>query len=120
MKKFNLERAFAGDPVVTREGHKAVIVKEVGAREDFGDILVIVFENGKPELLEVWDNGKRFVDPKENSMYDLFMAAVKKEGWVNVYKESRTSVGAVFKTEEGARATAVDDYVTTTKIEWEE
>ena len=116
MSKFNLEKAMAGAPVVTRGGHKAVIVNGVSARRDFGDILVVVFENGKPELLEVWDNGKRFVDPKEDSIYDLFMAGIKKEGWINVYKKS---AGDIFKTKQDAMTNDTGQ-IDTVKIEWEE
>jgi len=120
MKKFNLERALAGDTIITRDGGQAVIVKGISAREDYGDFLAVVSLHGTPELIEVWNDGRHFTDIDEPSLYDLFMATVKKEGWINIYKDSRTGVGAVFKTEEGARATAVDDYVTTIKIEWEE
>jgi len=120
MSKFNLEKAMAGAPVVTRGGQKAVIVNGVSTREDFGDFVAVVNVNGRAQVFEIWNDGRYYTTKGEESVYDLFMAPVKREGWVNVYKESRTSVGAVFKTEEEARATAVDDYVATVKIEWDE
>ena len=116
MNKFNLEKAMAGASVVTRDGHKAVIVKEVNARRDFGDILVVVVINKIPELIEIWDNGKFFSEPKKDSMYDLFMAGNKNEGWIKVYKGP---AGSIFKTEQDAMANDIGQ-IDVVKIEWEE
>ena len=56
----------------------------------------------------------------QGSVYDLFFAPEKHEGWINLY--SGMLNGSVFNSKEEAMSTALADnsYVATVKIEWEE
>ena len=61
----------------------------------------------------------------EENDSDLFFAPEKKEGWVNVYKIADTDqleASCIFSTKEEAEFYSVDNpnYVTTTKIKWDE
>ena len=86
MKPFDLEKALAGDPVVTRDGRKVTeIVRMKTAREEDSVIFVV------GELCySTQPNGR--IDDTYDSYSDLFMAPkiVKKEGQINIYKDSYT------------------------------
>ena len=54
---------------------------------------------------------------------DLFFDSVTNEGWVNIYKMPDTDgfeASCIFKTKEDARIFRGANYVSTTKITWEE
>lgn len=52
---------------------------------------------------------------------DLFMAPIKKEGWINIYSSNALIPHAkIFKTREDALAHQFDCVDATIKIEWEE
>ena len=56
----------------------------------------------------------------QGSVYDLFFAPEKHEGWVNVYRDfDGLMCGSVFATEEDAKCNA-ETAIATVKIEWEE
>lgn len=124
MKEFNLELAKQGHPVCTRNGRKARIVCT--------DYKSISIDRHILALIEQEDNTEEIASFKNNgsfgthgiSDYDLMMASVKHEGWVNVYQCSitgRYKVGDVFDSEECAKSnTQSNEYITTVKIEWEE
>ena len=80
MKKFNLEEALAGKPVITRDGKEAtqlVLFKTVGKYP----LLCVADE----ELLSYTKEGNHVMSGMESS-YDLFMKPTKKSGWIAVLK----------------------------------
>lgn len=122
MKQFNLEEYLKNPSkeVVTRDGRKVRIVcTDV---KSIKPILALVsYDEG--EVPSLYDkNGKN------NSSFclsnDLFFVPEKKEGWVNIYKVGNDMYKGsyIWSTEEDAKkeGNKWDDYVTTTKIEWEE
>ena len=112
MSKFNLEKAMAGAPVVTRDGQKAVIVKDFDTTEAYGDFVIVVNIDGKAQAFEIWNDGRYYTTKGEESVYDLFMAPVKREGWVKF-------AGSIFNTEQDAMANDAGQ-INVVKIEWEE
>ena len=84
MKPFNLEEAKAGKPLCTRDGDKARIVcfDVQGRMPPF--VALITDEDGDEHLSHHWEDGTSV----HNSGEDLFMAQVKREGWVTVYKQA--------------------------------
>ena len=82
MIKFDLERALAGDKVITRDGQDATQIhafKDVENYELYGVIGSDVFS---------WRINGKFYSADE-SHHDLFMAPKKLSGWVNLYKDNR-------------------------------
>jgi hypothetical protein len=130
MKPFNLEKALAGEPVVTRDGRP---VKIAGYNPDAEEThRVMGWINGCPFS---WGADGYYNPSKQPCSLDLFMAEkpkVKKEGWVNVYRTPQWIIstssdvhadsGHVYKDKE----TAIENggkfgtYIDTAKIEWEE
>ena len=79
LKPFDLQRALAGDPVVTRAGS---IVKELHYFEKLdGQKLYCVVHT----LLGYSDSGTFWSDGREDA-HDLFMMPIKKTYWINIYK----------------------------------
>ena len=114
IKPFNLEAARSGKPVCTRDGRKARII--CFNRESIGFPIIALIKNGDTEgVYQFDDKGRNNIDDKERS-YDLMMASEKKEGWVNVYKDS------VYDTKEEALTVKYEcrGYIDTIKISWEE
>jgi len=88
MKKFNLERALAGEPVITRNGKKVtelhLFKNEALIQPLYGTI------EGDEDVLQ-WTTFGIFNPGKETS-WDLFMAGEKKSRWVNVYEYEDTLI----------------------------
>lgn len=118
MKPFDLEKALAGEPVVTREGKK---VEELVCFK--ANILYPVKALIDRCLVEYTKEGKFYTGDKP-SCKDLLMAPTQKEGWVNVYKDkSGTYAGQnIYDTEQEAREgrTSISCYMGPAKITWEE
>lgn len=114
MKPFNLEAAKAGKPVCTRDGRKARIIcwdriDSTGCNLP----IVALVQCEETEVLQLYhDDGK--CDVKAD--LDLMMLPEKKEGWVNVYKDS------VYDTKDEALIGRSESrgYIDTIKISWEE
>lgn len=90
MKPFDLERAKAGDPVVTRDGLPVRIV-------DFNykpsiqaySILVIIQNDDGHEISCAYDHkGNYFPGSNTDSVHDLFMAPKKVQYWANVFRNT--------------------------------
>ena len=119
MKPFDLKAALAGAPVVTRDG-KAVkwIAHDPGAIESSRVIARIGNATGHEKFYE---SGQTWNWTETQS--DLFMAPVKREGWVNIYKTPSgvpyAKCGDIHATEDLAEAENFEA-VATTRIEWEE
>jgi hypothetical protein len=82
MKKFNLERALAGEPVVTRNGKKVtelhLFKNETLIQPLYGTV------EGDDDVFSWTTFG--IYNPGKETSWDLFMAGEKKSVWVNVYK----------------------------------
>ncbi len=78
MKPFNLARALAGDPVVTREGKE--VIQIVYFDKVYIIRPVVAFISGHNGVCTFHKNGCS-VDGQE-SQFDLFMAPVEKEYWM--------------------------------------
>ncbi len=121
MKPFNLEESKAGKPVCTRDGNPARIICWDRKDDEF-PIVALVYEFGKEFTKTYRIDGRYFSDCNDDS--DLMMHSVKKEGWVNVYKnESGYETGVTVYDDEDSSiiiGRTYDRYITTVKIEWEE
>ena len=124
MKEFNLTE-YLKDPsqkVVTRDGREVRII--CTDRKETQPIIALVTKNWKEEVRSYYQNG-RWNDTNEWDL-DLFFAPIKREGWINIYKgvnEKYPSYAgqSIYKSEkEALKNKCNDNYITTTKIEWEE
>lgn len=121
MKPFDLEKALAGEPVVTRDGRPVTQVTKFDAPNDPNPVIAVI--DGDTQSFTL--TGAYYSQSREHQ-YDLFMATktVKKEGWVNLYKANNEIIAAntsqCHKTKEAAGENALPDCIATVKIEWEE
>ena len=123
MKKFDLEE-FEKNPsrkVVTRDG-KVVKILYTDARRDYSIIALVEREVGKDFLFSFLPDGTMYGD--RESVNDLFFAAEKREGFVNIYNRDNKYITGVtiHQTEEDAKRFIFPNsgYITTIKIQWEE
>lgn len=84
MKPFNLERALAGDKVVTRDGREVTQLTKFDCEDD---CLAGVLENNA----KTWRANGRYTKYEETCL-DLFMAPKTVKRWVNFYPEDEASV----------------------------
>ncbi len=128
MKEFNLNEYLKNpsQKVVTRDGRNVRIICTNMKSEYPLIALAINKDDNKESLLNYKENGKYSYAVSEN---DLFFAPIKREGWVNIFynfpKENHDYFcDKIYKTKEDAEKDAkkynIDNYVTTTKIKWEE
>lgn len=123
MKPFDLERALAGDPVVTRDG-RPVKVMPVLRNHNYYPVVGFV-RLGDVEYVELFTLTGKWVGSNDNSN-DLFMASVKHEGWVNIYPSedclptSHYTSKPIYGSEAEAKARAASDCIAIVKIEWED
>ena len=126
MKEFNLEE-FKKNPnqkVVTRNGRKVRIIC-TDYKNDYPIIGLITIEKNKELAYNFQKNGRFYFSEKKSSL-DLFFAPIKREGWVNLYKEKDEDIthspGIIYDSEEDAKEAIKGDpeFITTIKIEWEE
>ena len=121
MKEFNLNE-YLKDPsqkVITRDGRNVRIICTNMKSEYPLIALAINKDDNKESLLNYKENGKYFYAVSEN---DLFFAPIKREGWINVYKNGFVErvIGCLYSSEEEAKEYKSPNYITTIKIEWEE
>lgn len=117
MKPFNLEKALAGDPVVTRDGKtvsEIVHLKTVPASQ----CIIFVIDGRAHECSE---SGKFYFDQDVESVNDLFMAPkiVMREGWINIYPNSKVGY-YMHPTKMAADCIAEENRVACVKVEWRE
>ncbi len=118
LKPFNLEKALAGEKVVTRDGRNVVEIvklsKAVGSQS-----VIAVKEDGS--WASYTSDGYSWAEGSLSDN-DLFMAPTKKQGWVNIYKQvGNTYVATVYLSEEEAlQNRCIISLVDTVMIEWEE
>ena len=122
MKEFNLEefKKNLSQKVVTRDGRSVRIVY-TDAKNEF-PIIALITNDDKEVLMDYNNNGK--VSPDEITDLDLFFEPIKKEGWVNLFKDKELPFinGDVYKSEKDAKEAAIGepDFIASVKIEWEE
>lgn len=113
-KEFNYEDAKNGALVYTRDGRKVRIICW-DAKCDDGSIVALV-PCARGECLRTYHRDGKYFNATESDI-DLVMAPKKHKGWVNIYKDS-----TIYESRENAEACGKKstNYITTTKIEWEE
>ena len=125
MEKFNLEKYLANPSrkVVTRDGCPVRIL--CTDKKSYNEQIVglIMGDNGM-EFISTWtQQGKSFFN--SDTPNDLFFAPEKHEGYINIYRneyEDYYKGKIIYSSKEDAikRGEKTPDYITTTKIEWEE
>ena len=127
MEQFSLEKYLANPSrkVVTRNGINARIVC-TDRRDDLNNhsIVALLKAKFKEEEIAFYYTIDGTCSYRENE-YDLFFAPEKHEGWINIYRnedEDYYKGMAIFSSKEDAieKGRKFSDYITTTKIEWEE
>ena len=127
MKRFSLDEYLKNPSkkVVTRMGRKVRII--CTDREDsiYPIVALVKDDNRELEILVAYTKDGIPAEYVEE-YYTLFFVPEKKEGWINVYRDTdtgTTSFGVVLyaslKEAEGV-GKSDDYYVATAKIEWEE
>ncbi len=123
MKPFNLERALAGDRVVTRNGLEVIELQYFKKRERFKVLALIEVEVGENGEFKAYNDDGTFCQ-KMNAHYDLFMAPKVKTYYVNLYRDDELMVtGKIcFESEELCLAKRNLDleYIKTISFELEE
>lgn len=122
MKPFDIELAKAGHPVCTRDGKPARIIC-FDRRSVNGCSIVALIDEGVYENFLSYNLQGRFHENTRDEN-DLFMATVKKEGWINLYYndgKAYTYHAPVYSSEEEAlKCRFRDTYIGTVKIECDE
>ena len=124
MKEFNLTEYLKNpsQKVVTRDGRNVRII----CTDAKGDepIIALVYNNIREEENVYTYNRDGYFYRDNDSCLDLFFALVKREGWINLYKNEGITYlpGIIHDSEEDAKKAIKDDpdFITTIKIEWEE
>lgn len=127
MEQFSLSKYLKNPSrkVITREGRKVRIIC-TDVKGDFPIIALVESINGNVELpLSYSRDGLHSVGENIISNYELFFAPKKHEGWINIYRnedEDYYKGMVIFSSKEDAieKGRKFSDYITTTKIEWEE
>ena len=124
MKRFSLEEYLKNPSrkVVTRDGGNVRIVC-TDVKSKIYPILALV-DNGNGEVPTRYTKYGKFIS-KDESLYDLFFATEKHEGWLNIYRSESGFYlrGNPYKSKKEAKKVAKANYKTfcaIVKIEWEE
>lgn len=110
---FDLARAMAGEPIVTRDGRKARFVAHVPEAEDYK---VVAFVEGERAAINYTESGvfELGADDYIFIRYDLFMAPKpKRTVWVNVWKNGFGNIVASGHTTKEEALYCVQNSVTT-------
>ena len=126
MKQFNLEEYLKNPSrkVVTRDGRKVRILCTDREDLDFPIITLIKKKLGGGEVIYAHTKDGLYCNTC-STIHDLFFAPEKHEGWINIYRnedEDYYKGMVIFSSKEDAieKGRRFSDYITTTKIEWEE
>ena len=121
LKPFDIQKAREGKPVCTREGRRARIIcfDYAGETGDYPIVALVSYDKGNncyERVLKYTPDGlfNKYGDYKHDD--DLMMLPEKKEGWVNIYKDS------VYDTKDEALMGRSDcrGYIDTINVSWEE
>jgi len=110
-----LEKVKSGHPIQTRYGTPAKFIAHVPEAKEPHRLVVLC----DGWLRAAQEDGR--LDKSVESQYDIILAPkpkVKREGWVNVYKDKSTS--SVQDTEARANFSRFPNRVACVHIEWEE
>ena len=124
MKEFNLTEYLKNpsQKVVTRDGREVRIICTDAKNDE--PIIALVYNNIREEENVYTYNRDGYFYGDNDSCLDLFFAPIKKEGWINLYKDEGITYlpGIIHDSEEDAKKAIKDDpdFITTIKIEWEE
>ena len=126
MKQFSLEE-YLKNPlrkVVTRDGRNVRILCTDREDLDFPIITLIKKKLGGGEVIYAHTKDGLYCNTC-STIHDLFFAPEKHEGWINIYRnedEDYYKGMVIFSSKEDAieKGRRFSDYITTTKIEWEE
>ena len=124
MKPFDIELAKQGNPVCTRDGRAVRILCYDKIGNNYP--IVTLIDKGEYEEYHPFTIDGKFHSSMRESDNDLFMAPVKKDGWVNVftnYFSGIKSTDRIYSTKAEALKftdTQSPRYIDTVKIEWEE
>ena len=127
MKEFNLNEYLKNpsQKVVTRDG-KSVRIICTDAKQDYPVIGLLSLDDKRETTVYYKKNGRWLADNQD--YWDLFFAPIKREGWVNIYKDNITTFTSshIHTTEKQAQEEALESlkeygkFIATVKIEWEE
>lgn len=126
MKEFNLTE-YLKDPsqkVALRSGSDVRIIC-TDKKGEFPIVALVEDDDDEGEFTICYRKTGRFLIERE-SPNDLVFAPIKREGWVNIFrnKEGSYTENSIYETEQRAKEVIGEKhknyYVTTTKIEWEE
>ena len=126
MKEFNLEEYLKNpsQKVVTRDGRNVRIIC-TDAKGDEPIIALVYNNNRDEENVYTYNRDGSFYGDNYDCL-DLFFAPIKKEGWINLFKDKEINYpyipGIIHDSEEEAKEAIKGDpdFIATIKIEWEE
>ena len=123
MKEFNLTEYLKNpsQKVVTRDGREVRIVC-TNVKGEY-PIMELIPDKQEELTYRYLRNGRQLT--YKDSPLDLFFSTIiKKEGWVNLYRNEDVVFLSekIYKSKEDAKEVAIKktDYIATIKIEWEE
>lgn len=124
LKLFNLDRALAGDKVISRDGSIKPYDFKCWSQDTLEKSLFGYFSG---EILSFYSDGSHEGYGIESN-FDLFMAPIKKQGWVNVYLNTLTrelsSSRCSYETKQSSIYNCFETesfkLIDTVMIEWEE
>lgn len=123
MKPFNLEEAKAGKPVCNGYGMDVRILCYDLKDDKYPIAGAITDPETNRETLQKYTLDGYVIGDGANNNGDLFMKSEKKEGWINIYnpfENFHMASNHIYQTFEDAYENRGSNYITTTKIEWEE
>ena len=128
MRFFNLDEYLQKPSlkVVTRDGREVrIICTDYKGSQPIIGLVATKEENEEKEIAYCFtEKGNQYSPFERKPELDLFFAPIKKEGWVNLFKDEELTFinGDVYENEKDAKEAAQgeSDFITTVKIEWEE
>lgn len=124
MKPFDIEAAKAGAKVITRDGRDIRIICFNMSGSAYPIVALVCNQDGDENLRTFRRDGVYYPGSVNNE--DLFMAPVKKEGWINLYKNTEVDrnfvAQTIYRTKEDAERNILLTlrHIATVHIEWEE
>ena len=123
MKEFDLDEYFKNpsQKVITKDG-KSVRIICTDAKQDYPVIGLLSLDDKSETTVYYKKNGRWLADNQDE--WDLFFAPIKREGWINIFKDEDLPFinGDIYENKNKAEEDAIGepDFIATIKIEWEE